>query len=99
VCGQRILRLPPESETRAVCVSSARTDLCGGRPAMTVPTATLFSMTPFSPVDAPDGFFSTLPGGAKKDSTNSLPRTFDKVQDLGGCDSKQTSSQSSTVRS
>jgi RNA-directed DNA polymerase len=28
------------SEVGAVCVSSARTDLCGGRPAMAVPTAT-----------------------------------------------------------
>jgi hypothetical protein len=27
------------SEVRAVCGSSARTDLCGGRSAMTVPTA------------------------------------------------------------
>jgi hypothetical protein len=28
------------SKVGAVCGSSARTDLCGGRPAMTVPTAT-----------------------------------------------------------
>jgi hypothetical protein len=50
-------------------------------------------------VDAPDGFFTTPAGGGNKDSTNSLPRSFDNVQRLGGCDSKQTSSQSSTVRS
>ena len=31
------------SNVRAVCGSSARTDLCGGRPPMAVPTAILFS--------------------------------------------------------
>src|SRR5271157_1717934 len=36
------LRLPLLSKTGAVCGSSARTDLRGGRPAMTVPTATHF---------------------------------------------------------
>ena len=30
---------PSSSAVRAVCGSSARTDLCGGRPAMAVPTA------------------------------------------------------------
>jgi len=34
------LRLPLLSKTGAVCGSAARTDLRGGRPAMTVPTAT-----------------------------------------------------------
>ena len=33
--------LTPESKGGAVCGSSARTDLCGGRVAMLVPTATL----------------------------------------------------------
>jgi hypothetical protein len=36
------LRLPLLSKTRAVCGSAARTDLRGGRSAMSVPTATLF---------------------------------------------------------
>ena len=31
------------SKVRAVCGSSARTDLCGGRPEMAVPTAILFT--------------------------------------------------------
>jgi len=36
--------LTPSSEVRAVCGNSARTDLCGGRPVMTVPTATPSSL-------------------------------------------------------
>ena len=32
--------LTPESKGRAVCGNTARTDLCGGRAAMLVPTAT-----------------------------------------------------------
>jgi hypothetical protein len=39
------MRLPLLSKTGAVCSSAARKDLRGGRPAMTLPTATLF---PFS---------------------------------------------------
>jgi hypothetical protein len=33
------------SKVRAVCGSAARTDLCGGRSAMTVPTAIVFFLT------------------------------------------------------
>ena len=37
--GVRVAVCTSTSEVRAVCGSSARTDLCGGRSAMTVPTA------------------------------------------------------------
>jgi len=38
--GVRQVRLTLPSKVRAVCGNSARTDLCGGRSAMIVPTAT-----------------------------------------------------------
>src|SRR5208283_309766 len=41
--------LTPTSEVRAVCGNPARTDLCGGRSAMSVPTATHFPLTPSPP--------------------------------------------------
>ena len=40
--GIREILETSSSKVRAVCGSSARTDLCGGRPAMAVPTAILF---------------------------------------------------------
>ena len=51
--------LTPSSEVGAVCGNAARTDLCGGRPAMTVPTATLFPSR--EPIPGPDASRSPAP--------------------------------------
>jgi hypothetical protein len=55
--GWAELRPPLLSKTGAVCGSAARTDLRGGRPAMTVPTATHFSSS-FLLTRIPPNFFT-----------------------------------------